>query len=39
VTPRSEEKALPQRTQRNTEEKANEDFTAKDAEIAKKEEQ
>jgi hypothetical protein len=38
-SPRSEEKALPRRTQRNTEEEASEDFTAKGAEVAKKEEQ
>jgi hypothetical protein len=36
ATPRSREKALPQRTQRNTEEEASEDFTAKGAEVAKK---
>jgi hypothetical protein len=36
-SPTSEGRALPQRTQRNSEEKANEDFTAKGAENAKEE--
>jgi hypothetical protein len=38
-SPGSGGKALPLRTQRNTEEEASEDFTAKDAEAAKNEEQ
>jgi len=37
--PTSEGRTLPQRTQRNTEEEASDNFTEKDAEVAKKEEQ
>ncbi|HEX4604360.1 MAG TPA: hypothetical protein VH724_10225, partial [Candidatus Angelobacter sp.] len=35
--PKSEEKALPQRAQRSTEEETGEDFTAKGAEVAEEE--
>ena len=38
-SPESERKALPLRAQRNTEEEPSEGFTAKDAEVAKEEEQ
>ncbi|MFL6313062.1 MAG: hypothetical protein ACJ71W_13250 [Terriglobales bacterium] len=38
-SPKSEEKALPQRAQRNTEEEATLSFTAKGAEVAKRDEQ
>jgi hypothetical protein len=38
-SPTSEGRALPLRAQRNAEEEASEDFTAKDAEVAKNEEQ
>ena len=38
-SPTAEGRALPQRAQRNTEEEASEDFTAKGAEVAKTEKQ